>query len=126
MFEAYVGAVYTEQGFEKTSSWLAELFKPYAHAAFDEAMAERNITVSHGALMKLNEMLQRAGLKPVKWAEKKAQGANGSIVSWQMDAVVEGRHVGMGIAQSKAGAKNIAAEEALKFLEAQPPSANSK
>lgn len=74
--------------------------------------------------MKLNQLLQHAGLQSVKWVEKKHN--TGGIINWQMDAVIENRHVGKGFATSKARAKNMAAEEALRTLEAESPPVSTK
>ncbi|KAF8305378.1 ribonuclease III, partial [Clavulina sp. PMI_390] len=124
MFEAYVGAIYTESGFAITHTFLTELFTPYARLAYDEAFAEHNLSDAskspsdassasnpNGAVMQLNQLLQRAGFPPVVWVETlDGVGAN---AQWTMDAIIEGKHVGTGTARSKARAKNLAAEEAL-------------
>jgi dsRNA-specific ribonuclease len=121
VFEAYVGAVYTEQGFDRTTIWLNELFTPYAELAYSEALAENNTPIPNGSLMRLNELLQRAGMPPVRWMDRKVKSATG-VSMWKLDAIVDQRHVGTGIAPSKARAKNIAAEEALKVFESPPAS----
>jgi len=120
VFEAYVGAVYTEQGYESTAVWLAELFTPYAELAYSEVLAEYHTPIPNGSLMRLNELLQRAGMPPVRWMDHKIKSATG-VPMWKLDAIVDQRHVGTGVASSKARAKNIAAEEALKIFEGSPP-----
>lgn len=64
--------------------------------------------------MKLNQLLQQNTLGPVEWVAKEAP--NGAGLGWEMEAVVQGRLVGSGTAPSKARAKNMAAEAALKVL----------
>lgn len=121
VFEAYIGAVYTEQGFERTTVWLNELLTPYAELAYSEALAENDAPIPTGSLMRLNELLQRAGMPPVHWTNRKVKSVTG-VAMWKLDAIVDERHVGSGVAPSKARAKNIAAEEALRFFESPPPS----
>jgi len=116
VFEAYIGAVYTERGFERTTAWLANLLTPYAQLAYSEALVEHNAPLSNGSLMRLNELLQRAGMPPVHWMDYEIKSATGGS-SWKLDAIVNQQLVGTGVATSKARAKNIAAEEALKVLE---------
>lgn len=121
VFEAYIGAVYSEQGFECTIAWLAELFTPYAELAYSEALAEHDSPIPDGSLMRLNELLQRSGMPPVHWMDRKVKTSTGASM-WKLDAIVDKRHVGTGIAPSKARAKNIAAQEALKIFESPPAS----
>jgi len=75
--------------------------------------------------MRLNELLQRAGMPPVRWMDRKIKSATG-IPMWKLDAIVDQKHVGTGVASSKARAKNIAAEEALKVFEGSPDPAPLK
>lgn len=123
MFEAYIGALYTEKGFEPTYSWLSELLTPYAREAYAIALAESSPPSAHGSnglstteaqgghVSKLNEWLQRIGKEPPRWEAHSASGM------WKVEAWVSGEKLGTGVAQSKAKAKHVAAMEALNALE---------
>ncbi|KAF7332530.1 Ribonuclease 3 [Mycena kentingensis (nom. inval.)] len=49
LFEAYIGGVYTEQGFAVVQAWLQALLRPHAAAAYDHIRAQHGLSPAGSA-----------------------------------------------------------------------------
>ena len=106
VFEAVLGAIHTDGGFDA------------ARAFLDDQLGDRLAEAAHAvadAKTRLNEALQRDGVTCAEYRTVAELGA-GEFTEFHVDVVVEGRTVGAGVARSKKEAEQLAAEVALRTL----------
>ena len=111
-FEAVVGAIYLDLGFEATRDWLVALAEP-------ELSAERSIGSLKSAKSRLQEFSQRrSGERP----DYRVVGATGPDheKSFRIEVWVDGEMLGVGSGPSRRVAETAAAGQAIAELQEHP------
>ncbi|KAG8930093.1 hypothetical protein FRC02_004623 [Tulasnella sp. 418] len=151
VFQAYIGAVYLNEGDVAVKSWIGALIQPHINIEDDVVELLEEVTIegdvprkdiktkkvtrppskaSQGYLAKLNEEFQKTGQDGPKWLEKSDGPAHSR--TWIMTAVLKGKEVAKGTGCKKQLAKEGAAKLLLdaivvgKVVIAQVPSGDAK
>ena len=106
VFEAVLGAIHTDGGFEA------------ARAFLDREFGGRLAAASHAAAdpkTRLNEALQRNGVSPAEYSTVSEEGP-ADQKEFHVVVRVDGRAAGSGVARSKKEAEQVAARAALQTL----------
>lgn len=111
VFEALVGALYLELGFERVRLWLLEL-------AAGELAADQPLLSLKSAKSRLQELTQRAGGTRPAYRLAEVTGPDHER-RFRVDAVLAGRVVGTGEGPSQKVAEAAAAEAALPMVAAE-------
>jgi ribonuclease III len=113
VIEAVIGAVYVQNGYDRTAEAVVEAFMPQIEEALEnpvdfksalqEGLARRGLTVSYDVVAELGPPHDR---------------------TFEVIAIVDGEEVGRGSGRSKKHAEQEAAQAALDTLEAEAPEAD--
>lgn len=108
VFEAFIGAVFVDQGIEVVKEILKEiLFPKIDSGAFSHGMDHKTA---------LQELLQRNGVVTIEYKVMDKRGPDHQK-EFVVEVYVEGDSLGMGIGRSKKAAEQSAAKVALEKLE---------
>lgn len=108
VFEAFLGALYVDQGFDRVDAFLAEHLYVYAHTSqFSQAMDYKTT---------LQEIVQQDSRSTVTYTiiDERGPAHNREFIA---RAHIEGRITTTGTGKSKKEAEQRAAKEAIDFLE---------
>lgn len=106
-FEAVLGAVYLDQGYEVASSW--------ALAHFEERLAALSSSPPKDFKSQLQEQVQAEGSPSPKYRVVKSEGPD-HLKDFEIEVVVDGEVLGRGQGRSKRTAQQEAARQALTKL----------
>lgn len=107
--EAFIGALYLDQGYEKGFAWIKKIFKVY----FKESEEEDNNYDNHKGL--LQELLQRKYKSQPVYCLAAEYGPDHSK-TFEVNVLFRGKIFGVGVGKSKKEAEMKAAHQALSLI----------
>lgn len=107
LFEAFVGAVYLDKGFDEVSRFLE-------HVIFTK-FKEQNFLLNQDFKTELQEWLQKDGAILIQYRLEKEEGPSHDK-DFYIDIYVEGNYIASGEGKTKKGAEQAAARKALSIL----------
>lgn len=127
LFDAYVGAVYIEQGYSSIKTWIQPLVDPNSASGSSMGVSTgnppppmvpppplpNNGSVSGQFLALFNQTAIQRGVK-IQWVE--VQSGPGHALTWKADCIVDGIMKGSGAGKSKQQAKEEAARQAYQAM----------
>ncbi|KAI0005572.1 hypothetical protein BJV74DRAFT_762353 [Russula compacta] len=125
LFDAYVGALYIEQGHPTIKAWIRPLVHPEINSNDSTGISAVNPpppstpppplpgnTLGSGAILALfNQTASQRGVK-IEW--NAIQSGPGHALTWNVDCIADGITKGQGAGKSKQQAKEEAADEPFK------------